>query len=276
MAMKKKAAAPEPAGESAPMWIVSFADLVTLLMSFFVVLYALESDGDKGKKNEVMAAIKMAFGPEPEADSTDPVDILIQMNRGKMRPPMVDNKGRSEDPAKGLDGHNPEVQTIRGKDITTGGKLLFEPGQVKLDAAGIATLKKIADLVRGHNNVLMVKGHVSSDELSLRPDDPNGMSLSYQRAQAVAEELIKMGIDRRVVRPVPCGSFEPLKTGVYDAAGLKNNRRVEVYTTDYTAGDFFPINTVPAAGTQEGAATEGAGSAPATEKTQATTGHGAE
>ena len=43
MAMKKKAAAAEPAGESAPMWIVSFADLVTLMMSFFVVLYAMET-----------------------------------------------------------------------------------------------------------------------------------------------------------------------------------------------------------------------------------------
>jgi len=139
------------------------------------------------------------------------------------------------------------VATIRGKDITTGGKILFEPGEVKLDDSGLATLKKIADLVRGHNNVLMVKGHISSDELSLRPYDPYGMSLSYQRAQAVAEELIKLGIDRRVVRPVPCGSFEPLKTGVYDPAGLKANRRVEVYTTDYTAGDYYPINTVPAA-----------------------------
>ena len=36
--MAKRKKAEEPAGESAPMWIVSFADLVTLLMSFFVIL----------------------------------------------------------------------------------------------------------------------------------------------------------------------------------------------------------------------------------------------
>lgn len=248
MAMRKKAA-PEPAGESAPMWIVSFADLVTLLMSFFVVLYALEAAGDKSNKNQVMAAIKMAFGPEPAADSTDPIDMLI-LNHGKPRPPRDRDKGNSDDPSRGLDGANAQVETIRGHDVTTGGKILFEPGQVKLDGNGLASLKKIADLVRGHNNVLMVKGHISSDELSLRPDDPNGMSLSYQRAQVVAEEIIKMGIDRRVVRPVPCGYFEPLKTGIYDPAGLKGNRRVEVFTTEYTAGDYYPINTVPAATTE--------------------------
>src|SRR6185369_8149880 len=101
MSAQKKAKAPEPAGESAPMWIVSFADLVTLLMSFFVVLYALEAAGDKSKKDEVMAAIKVAFGPEPAIDSEAPADVLYWMMKGKPRPPMDRNKGRADDPSKG-------------------------------------------------------------------------------------------------------------------------------------------------------------------------------
>ena len=63
----------------------------------------------------------------------------------------------------------------------------------------------------------MVKGHVSADELALRPDDPQGLSLSYQRASVVIEELARLDIDRRVLRPVPCGSFEPVHVGAYDA-----------------------------------------------------------
>jgi flagellar motor protein MotB len=99
----------------------------------------------------------------------------------------------------------------------------------------------------------MVKGHVSADELSLRPDDPQGLSLSYQRAMAVIHELVKDGIEERTLRPVACGTFEPLRTGVYDAASLRENRRVEVFTTEATASDFAPTPTVspdatPAAG----------------------------
>jgi hypothetical protein len=64
----------------------------------------------------------------------------------------------------------------------------------------------------------------------------------------VADELEKLGVDPRVLRPMGCGSFEPVKTGVYDAAGLRLNRRVEVFTMDSTAGDYEQVQTVPATG----------------------------
>ena len=47
-------------------------------------------------------------------------------------------------------------------------------------------------------------------------------------------------------RPLACGPYEPLKTGAYDPASLKLNRRVEIFTTENTASDYTPINTVPA------------------------------
>ena len=75
-------------------------------MSFFVVLYALEAAGDKANKNEVMAAIKIAFGPEPDPNSTDPIDMLI-LNHGKPRPPRNLDKGNADDSARGLDGTDP-------------------------------------------------------------------------------------------------------------------------------------------------------------------------
>ncbi len=49
-----------------------------------------------------------------------------------------------------------------------------------------------------------------------------------------------------MLRPVACGPFEPLKTGSYDAETLRRNRRVEIFTTDYTASDYFPTSTVQA------------------------------
>jgi|GEM_PF-497228 len=250
MAQQKKAKPPEPVGESAPMWIVSFADLVTLMMSFFVVLYAMELDGNKGKKDEFSAAVKIMAGVQPDPASLDPVDQIVNNYLGRPRPPQLDrNKGNADKTAKGIEGNNPEVTTIRpGKEMTTGGKILFEAGQAGLSDEAKVVVEKIAGLVRGHNNVLMIKGHISSDELVLRPDDPQGMGLSTRRAMMVADELVKHGIDRRVLRPVACGPFEPIKVGVYDAQGLQQNRRVEVYSTDYTISEYAPINTVPAPG----------------------------
>ena len=256
MAMKKKAAAPEPAGESAPMWIVSFADLVTLLMSFFVVLYAMKQDG-KEAQMQTTAAIKATFGYEPPPDSDTELDQMVRAFKGKPGPPYPNAGGKSTKTIQGADGSNPEVESIRaGKDIVTGGKITFAVGETRLDETSVETIHQIADKVKGFNNVLMIKGHVSADEVALRPDDPNGMGLSYRRATEVADELVKLGIDRKVLRPVACGPFEPLKTGVYDAKGLRQNRRVEIFTTDYTASDYFPMRTVQAAGTQSAAETK--------------------
>ena len=246
MAMQKKAKAPEPAGESAPMWIVSFADLVTLMMSFFVVLYAMKQGGEK-QQMDTQAALKATFDPnyEPPSDANPEFVQAYKRYKGIPGPPVDTLPGSSNKISKGTDGSNPEVQTIRmGKDNVTGGKITFVVGETKIPDEDLPIIHEIANRVRGLNLVLLVKGHVSADELTLRVDDKNGLSLSYQRAMAVVQELIKDGIDQRTLRAMPCGAYEPVRVGVYDAAGLRENRRVEVFTTEATASDFFTAPTV--------------------------------
>lgn len=256
---KKQAKPEEPAGESAPMWIVSFADLVTLMMSFFVVLFALKQGG-ASQQAQTAAAIANTFGAEadPYADDLTNQWLKYYQHKGKM--PVSKEMGNADFSAKGAEGKNPEVTTIRpGKDITSGGAITFEPGSVVLDEAAQKTIGKLADVLRGHNNVLMLKGHASPDELTYHPEDLNGMSLSNQRAGVVAEALVKVGLDRRALRPVACGIFEPVKAQVYDVAGQRQNRRVEVYSTDTIVSEYQPNTTVKPTGEVAGS-TEEAGS----------------
>jgi chemotaxis protein MotB len=248
MAMKKKEAAPEPAGESAPMWIVSFADLVTLMMSFFVVLYAMKQGGEK-QQLEQAAAIKAVFDPGymPAIDSTSEYDQMIRRYKGLPGPAYLNNGGNAPKPTDGSSGTDMQVQTIRpGRQIVTGTRITFELNSPNLDAPGLDAIAQIAEKIHGLNNVLFVKGHVAADEIALRPDDPEGMSLAYQRANRVIDEFVKLGIDRRVLRPMACGAYEPIITAAYDAEAMKTNRRVEVYSTENIASDFTPVNTVPA------------------------------
>lgn len=246
--MQKKAKAPEPAGESAPMWIVSFADLVTLMMSFFVVLYALKQGGAE-RQLETAAAIKETFDPGyvPPADSTAPMDMLIRQHRGMPGPAYDNNGGHAPKPTDGAEGLDQSVTALRpAKQIVTGTRITFEFNSANLDAGGAAAIKQIADKVQGLNNIMFVKGHIAPDELNLRPDDPDGMQLSFARATKVIDEFVRLGIDRKVLRPLGCGDYEPLKTAAYDAATLKLNRRVEVFSTENTASEYTPINTVQA------------------------------
>ncbi len=250
MAMKKKAAAAEPAGESAPMWIVSFADLVTLMMSFFVVLYALKQGGEK-QQIDTMAAVKVAFNPSyiPPDDSPLEWQMAVRRAEGVVGPAYQNAGGVATQPTQGAEGTADQVTTILpGKQIVTGGKLDFDANKTDLDSQSLATIHQIAAKLQGFNNILFVKGHVSAEELALRPDDPEGLMLSYARAMKVIDELVKLGIDRRVMRPIACGAYEPRKVGAYDEASQRENRRVEVFATENTASDFSPVQTVPATG----------------------------
>lgn len=248
MAVQKKAKAPEPAGESAPMWIVSFADLVTLLMSFFVVLYAMKEGGSK-QQMEQMAAFKATFDPEytPSEDSPLEWQIAWRKYKGLPGPPFPNNGGMAQQPTDGATGRDPTVQTIRAGKLVSGGRILFPTSSATIDPKARETIAQVFELLKGRTNVLLIKGHASADELIARPDDPKGRTLSYIRALAVCDALEQMGIDPRVLRPVPCGITEPAKTGVYDAEQQQLNRRVEVYATDNTIAEFSVVPTVPAA-----------------------------
>ena len=261
---KKKAAAPEPVGESAPMWIVSFADLVTLMMSFFVVLYALKQGGPDQQLNTA-AAIAAQFDALPAPDATDEFSMRVRQFRGIPIPTRDKNMGHADSPADGADGADTKVTNIRdGKEITSGGSILFDGGSAVLTPQAKVVIKKLSGIVGGKANILMLKGHVSADEIVLHPEDSLGWTLSYQRALAVADELSRLGIDRRLLRPVPCGANEPLKSQVYDIETRKQNRRVVLYATESTLSDYFPANYVPAATMQAAAAGTAASPAPNT------------
>ncbi len=247
MAAQKKAKAPEPAGESAPMWIVSFADLVTLLMSFFVVLYAMKQGGEK-KQMETMAAIKVQFDPNyvPPDDSPVEWQQLIHKYQGQPGPPYPNAGGNAKTAADGAVGRDQTVQTIHPGTLVAGGRILFSPNSIAIDAPAKESIQQVFESLRGRTNVLMVKGHASPDEIAARPDDPRGINLSYQRAQAVCDALEKLGINPVVLRPVPCGTNEPAVTGVYSTEQQQFNRRVEVFATDNTAAQFSSVPTVQA------------------------------
>src|SRR5207248_9516840 len=123
--------------EECPEWIFTFADLVMLMMGFFVILWVLKPSADPKVDPERAAAqtegynlmigdIRGGFGWEPDPRSTDPVAQAVLRMRARNGP---NGKGQTERQIKGAQGTDPEVMSIRpGQQATVGGKLLFEKG----------------------------------------------------------------------------------------------------------------------------------------------------
>lgn len=246
MAEKKKAQQEEQ-GESAPLWIVSFADLVTLMLSFFVILAAGNS-GDANIKSDpefakIVSALRMAFRDTSPADeavlaaAADYQDLIQKLHAlaGKSR---QKNVGDSNEP--GLYGTGFRVRKIRdGMEITMGGPVFFEPLSGRLSEQGKADVRELAELLKGHRNNIEVRGHAADEP---RPSDwtfKDLLELSHQRANTVAEELINLGVDSRTIRIVAIGPNEPIARGAQGADNLAMNRRVEVIVRESLIDDYM-------------------------------------
>jgi outer membrane protein OmpA-like peptidoglycan-associated protein len=118
--------------------------------------------------------------------------------------------------------------------------------------ATTAALDQIAMQIRGHRNVVLVKGHASLDDFA---DTGNAagaaasqtMDLSLRRAQAAADYLIAHGVSPDILRVQGCSTFEPVMQHQYTPASQAINRRVEVEVTPTLVGDLQQQPATPLA-----------------------------
>jgi outer membrane protein OmpA-like peptidoglycan-associated protein len=93
-------------------------------------------------------------------------------------------------------------------------------------------LDQIADLIRGHRNIVLIKGHASLDDLPDAATPQQRMDLSLRRAPAAADYLTAQRVDPEILRVQGCSTFEPVALGAYSDEAHGRNRRVEVEATD--------------------------------------------
>ncbi|MDB5292367.1 MAG: motB [Phycisphaerales bacterium] len=225
--------------EECPEWIFTFADLVMLMMGFFVILWVLKPPAGKDVKEQesseaqrkwekTVGEIRKSFGYMPDPNSSDPVDLqmLDKTPRG------IRKGAESEEPRDSAVGTDHSTTTIRpGKQSAIGGRLGFDPGNATLLPETIRALDQIADKIRGHYNIVLVKGHAALDDLPDGSTPSQRMELSLRRAQAAADYLASRGVQSEILRVVGCSTFEPVKQRAYGADLQAMNRRVEIEVT---------------------------------------------
>src|SRR5262245_60042506 len=97
--MSKKKKAPPPAQEGAPEWMVSYADMITIMMAFFVVMYAMAPKKDQEKKESptqrLMNSIHKRFGPDYE-----PFGPMLELSLSRPTKQLNEGFGKlNQDPA---------------------------------------------------------------------------------------------------------------------------------------------------------------------------------
>jgi len=223
-------------GEGMPAWLVTFSDMMTLLLTFFVLLLSMASLTDERKKKVALGSLVGSFGLGKRA-----LDVLGTKQGPKMVEPGAMEDYDDLEALKPLlwDDKNEDLNFIANRFIqilTINTDMLFEPGQVQLTARGKKFLDKMIPVLKKVQYPLLLTGHTSTLRDEIGPDylkvmksgeiDPS-WKLSLLRVLNVYRYFLSQGIDPEKVRVEAFGKYRPRYSN-QRASGRKKNRRVEI------------------------------------------------
>lgn len=222
-------------------WLVSYADFMTLLFAFFVVMYAISSVNE-GKYRILSNSLVNAFGKtRPMLNESEqiapqrlpPIQLLPRPrpNDALLRREREQMTGIARDILKVLaplvsQGKVRVTESSRGVSIEINDSILFAQGEAKLGAESSEVLKAIALVLKADAHAIQVEGHTDNVPIN-KAQFPSNWELSAVRASGVVRLFIDNGIaDQRLVA-VGHGSNQPVASND-TPEGRMRNRRVQV------------------------------------------------
>ena len=219
-----------PAG--APEWIVTFADLMSLLLTFFVLLLSFSST-QAAKFEAVAGSLKDALGMRSELDLSDQPERReliesVEKQRADQNPSTPADLARElQKLLSELGGRGRGVAALTGQGIVLNisGDLMFSSGEATLSPEAIQVLDRIANYVLQSDRPLDVVGHTDNIPIST-PLFPSNWELSAARAGSAVRYLVDRGVDAERIRAIGRASTRPVESNS-TAKGRSLNRRVE-------------------------------------------------
>ncbi|MBX9964261.1 MAG: flagellar motor protein MotD [Burkholderiales bacterium] len=236
-------------------WLVSYADFITLLFAFFVVMYAI-SQVNEGKYRVLSDALLQAFKPadrpparlqpEPRRDSQPavvplPIKLPADANRRRVEAKM---KGIADDIRKVLEplvkeGQVRVTESPRGIAVEINASVLFASGQAELNEDSIRSLVAVAQVLAGPGNAIEVEGHTDNSPIGTTLF-PSNWELSAARASRVVRLFTQAGVAPERMSAVGYGEYRNVDTND-TPEGRARNRRVTVMILP--AGEGGPAPT---------------------------------
>ena len=223
----------------APAWMATFGDLMSLLLTFFVLLMSFASM-DVRRFAVMAGSIKEAFGVQRvhpgdiPALSTSIVEFSDTESTPFLRVIDVPSRLTERDQSlmariqMALKEHDLErimqvESTTAGVVLRVPGKMLFEPGSAQLQPEAVVFLHDVASLIREAPGEVSIEGHTDPSPVGADSDRTN-WHLSTDRAVAALVHLVEVeGIDSGRLRAAGYGAARPLEEG----GELSASRRVE-------------------------------------------------
>ena len=263
MALNKKSRTEDPP-EGPAEWLLTYSDLVTLLLTFFVLLFSMATI-DKQKFIEIANSLRSAFQSNSNGEQ-------LNVNKGKDLINLIERNNAVDDAAQSQTNDDPamrkdqvleseiekiaeaikeqKLQDVKEKIEKAVEKLglqeyvtiveekyslilrinsviLFDLGSADIKPYGVDVLVKLGKFLSELDNDIMIQGHTCDLPINTK-EFPSNWELSTKRATNVAKFIIeKCGLKPEKLGATGFAEFKPLKPNDGEA-NRQQNRRIDI------------------------------------------------
>lgn len=234
----------EDNGGGIPEWVVTFGDMMSLLLTFFIMLVSMSEIKEEQKYQEIVESLTRRFGYETSARSLSPgpvqarnAKIAVAANEGRARRLNIMQGG---DQVQAPTGEHPRVRIIRpGEKTYVGTVIFFNQISAELDDVARKDLDIAAETFTGQPQKIEIRGHSSLHPLPSDSPYTNHWELAYARGWNTFLYLTQeKNIDSERFRISVAGPHEPLHLGS-DPLAQRENPRVEVFMLQEVVQDLM-------------------------------------
>lgn len=220
-----------------PEWVVTFGDMMSLLLTFFIMLVSLSEIKEDETYQALVDSMQQQFGYAKTIDALTPgkskpreteFAVLSTTGRAKKK-----DMAKGGVPEKAPVGEEQHVRIIRpGQMTAVGSVVFFEIGSDRLSSEATNVLSQAAKQLRGKPQRIEVRGHVSAEFAARTAGTDEAMLLGIRRAAAVRRYLAEAeGISLERFRVSSAEATEPI-TRAASGGKFGNDARVEVFLLD--------------------------------------------
>ncbi|MCC9643716.1 OmpA family protein [Rhodopirellula sp. JC740] len=232
----------EPEEMGIPEWVVTFGDMMSLLLTFFIMLVSLSEIKEEETYQALVDSMQQQFGYKRTLESLAPGDakprsmefsVLSTTGRAKKK-----DTAKGGVPEKAPVGEEQHVRIVRPGHMTAVGSVVFfEVGSDLLTPNNQRILEETAKQLRGKPQRIEVRGHVSAEFAARTAGTDEAMLLAIRRAAAVKRYLVsQQGISAERFRVSSAEATEPITRNA-TITKFGNDSRVEVFLLDETVED---------------------------------------
>ena len=231
-------------------WLVSYADFITLLFAFFVVMYSL-STVNEGKYRVLSDSLVSAFrnvnvNARGSEMAVSGARIAAPQAAPLSRPAVAPRNGKDEERKRQsreqmrnmareiLDALGPLVKQgevrvtdgLKGVTVEINASVLFALGEARLQPAAVRALRSVAAVLATTVFPITVEGHTDPTPIAT-PQFPSNWELSGARASSVVRLFVESGVAAQRLTAAGYGEQRPVDSNE-TAEGRARNRRVAI------------------------------------------------